>query len=71
VIEQGTNKLLAIWGLPGYSLKGIEKEFSKHHLTELEAEIHLIHLRQGIEEYREASQEDRDATVTKWKFLYN
>ncbi|EEY17393.1 CHIP6 [Verticillium alfalfae VaMs.102] len=53
----------------GYSMKGIEKEYSRHHLTKLKAEIFLIRIRQGIEEFRESTQEERDGAVAQWKRL--
>ncbi|KAI5459459.1 hypothetical protein BGZ63DRAFT_361259 [Mariannaea sp. PMI_226] len=57
----------SIFGLLGYPLKGLEKEFSKRHLTKLRAEVFLIRLRQGIEDMREASQEEKDAVFERWK----
>ena len=59
----------AVFGLPGYTLKGVEKEFSKHHLTKLRAEIMLIRLRQGIEEFQQATKEEKDAVIERWKAL--
>ncbi|KAH6874044.1 hypothetical protein B0T10DRAFT_588226 [Thelonectria olida] len=57
----------SIFSLPGYTLKGVEKEVSKHHLTKLKAEIMLIRLRQGIDDFRWATAEEREAVVTRWK----
>jgi hypothetical protein len=57
----------AVFGLPGYTLKGFEKEFHKHHLTKLRAEIYLIRIRQGIEEFRAATTAEKDAVVERWK----
>ncbi|KAH7018846.1 glycosyltransferase family 28 domain-containing protein [Ilyonectria destructans] len=59
----------SIFGLPGYTLKGIEKEFSKHHLTKLKAEIFLIRLRQGIEAFRHATLEEKEIVVKRWKCM--
>lgn len=56
----------AVFGLPGYTLKGVEKEFHKHHLTKLRAEIYLIRLRQGIEALQEASEEEKAAVIERW-----
>ncbi|KAI8206162.1 Sterol 3-beta-glucosyltransferase UGT80B1 [Colletotrichum sp. SAR 10_65] len=61
------NIFAAIFGLPGYTLKGIEKELSKHRLTKLKAEILLIRLRQGINEFRRSTPEERDEVVERWK----
>ncbi|KAH7140060.1 hypothetical protein B0J13DRAFT_639354, partial [Dactylonectria estremocensis] len=57
----------AIFAVPGYTLKGIEKEVSKHHLTKLKSEIMLIRLRQGLDDFRWATPEEREAVVTRWK----
>ncbi|CRK36045.1 hypothetical protein BN1708_006903 [Verticillium longisporum] len=63
------NLASALFALPGYSMKGIEKEYSRHHLTKLKAEIFLIRIRQGIEEFRESTQEERGEAVAQWKRL--
>ncbi|KAH6604456.1 glycosyltransferase family 1 protein [Trichoderma cornu-damae] len=55
------------FGLPGYALKGVEKELQKHHLTNCKAEIILIRLRQGIEAFRNATPQERDEVVRRWK----
>ncbi|ENH74210.1 UDP-sugar-dependent glycosyltransferase 52 [Fusarium oxysporum f. sp. cubense race 1] len=59
----------AIFGLPGYTLKGIEKELAKHHLTKLKGEVLLIRLRQGINDWREAPVEERQEAVRRWNAL--
>ncbi|KAJ6780273.1 hypothetical protein PWT90_10506 [Aphanocladium album] len=56
----------AIFGLPGYTLKGVERALSKRHLTKLKAEILLIRLRKSLMEFRDASAEEREAVVDKW-----
>jgi len=60
----------ATFGLPGYTLKGVEKELSKRNLTEIKAEMYLIRLRQSIEEYQDASESERQEAVTRWKKLH-
>jgi hypothetical protein len=65
-----TNIMAGIFGIGGYSLKGVEKEFAKRRLTRLKAELLLIRMRQGIEEYMEASEEERLEAVKRWKSLY-
>ncbi|KAL7782512.1 hypothetical protein V8C37DRAFT_397885, partial [Trichoderma ceciliae] len=55
------------FGLPGYTLKGVEKELQKHHLTNCKAEIILIRLRQGIEAFRKSTAHERDEVVRRWK----
>ncbi|KAH7184107.1 hypothetical protein BKA60DRAFT_613781 [Fusarium oxysporum] len=59
----------AIFGLLGYTLKGIEKEFSKHHLTSLKAEILLIRLGQGIDDFSQATPEGKEMVVERWRCL--
>ncbi|PTB62710.1 glycosyltransferase family 1 protein [Trichoderma citrinoviride] len=54
------------FGLPGYTLKGLEKELQKHHLTNCKAEIILIRLRQGIEAFRRATPQERDEVIRRW-----
>ncbi|KAG7041707.1 glycosyltransferase family 28 domain-containing protein [Colletotrichum scovillei] len=58
------NLFAAIFGLPGYTLKGIEKEFSKHRLTALKAEVLLIRLRQGIDDFRRSTEAERNEPYT-------
>ncbi|KAI2616664.1 glycosyltransferase family 28 domain-containing protein [Hypomontagnella submonticulosa] len=59
-----------VFGLPGYTLKGIEKKLSKHRLTELKAEILLIRFRQGMEDFRHVSDEDKREIIERWKTLH-
>ncbi|KAF6798241.1 udp- transferase [Colletotrichum sojae] len=64
------NLAAALFGLPGYTLKGIEKELSKHQTTKLKAEVLLIRLRQGINDFRSATPEEREEVIERWnKFL--
>ncbi|KAH7131452.1 glycosyltransferase family 28 domain-containing protein [Dactylonectria estremocensis] len=57
----------SIFGLPGYTLKGIEKECSRRHLGKLKAEILLIRLRQGIDDFRKATPAEKEEVVQRWK----
>ncbi|XP_014559220.1 glycosyltransferase family 1 protein [Bipolaris victoriae FI3] len=57
----------AIWGLPGYTLKGIECALSKHRVTPLQTELYLIRLRQGARDLELASDEERGNVVARWK----
>ncbi|CEJ79832.1 hypothetical protein VHEMI00049 [[Torrubiella] hemipterigena] len=57
----------AIFAIPGYTLKGVEKSLSKRHLTKLKAEIILIRLRQAIGDFRDATGEEREAVITAWE----
>jgi heme-degrading monooxygenase HmoA len=60
-------EVTAIFAVPGYALKGVEKELAKHRLTKLKSEVLLIRLRQGIEDFRTAAPEERAAVVTLWE----
>jgi hypothetical protein len=60
---------LAIFGLPGYFLKGIERGFLARHLTALQAEIFFIQLRRSAVRYRSASDAEKAEVVAKWKEL--
>jgi hypothetical protein len=59
----------AVFGLPGYFLKGIERELLKRHLTAVQAEIFLIQLRRSSLEFRRSSEDERAEVVEKWKVL--
>ncbi|KAH3904265.1 hypothetical protein HBH56_237920 [Parastagonospora nodorum] len=61
--------MAACWGLPGYTLKGIEREINKHRLTSLQAEIYLIRLRQSLVDFDSATPEDKARVVEGWKTL--
>lgn len=60
---------IAIWGLPGYTLKGIERALSKHRLTTLQAELYLIRLRQAVRDMEKATEEERMEVVARWEKL--
>ena len=61
--------LLAIFGLPGYFLKGVERGLLARHLTTLQAEIFLIQLRRSSFAFRKATEAERVEVVEKWKKL--
>lgn len=60
---------LAIFGLPGYFLKGVERGLLARHLTTLQAEIFLINLRRSALEFRRANEAEKKETLAKWKDL--
>ncbi|KAF2681820.1 glycosyltransferase family 1 protein [Lentithecium fluviatile CBS 122367] len=64
------NVLAALFGLPGYTLKGLEKELTKRHTTKLKAEILLVRIRQGLEEFTHSTLEEREEVVQRWKSLH-
>ncbi|KAG9500430.1 hypothetical protein J7337_008908 [Fusarium musae] len=59
----------ACFGLPGYALKGFEKEMMKHTTTRLKAELLLIRLRQGHDDWQKATEGEREEVVRRWKAL--
>lgn len=63
------NGSIAVFSLPGYTLKGVEKELSRHRLTELMAEIKLIRLRQAIAHFGESAPPERENAVINWDAL--
>ncbi|KAF2824116.1 UDP-Glycosyltransferase/glycogen phosphorylase [Ophiobolus disseminans] len=65
----GCHTMAAIWGVPGYTLKGIERALTKHRLTTLQAELYLIRLRQTNSDLQHASQEEKAQVLENWKQL--
>jgi hypothetical protein len=61
--------LLAIFALPGYFLKGIERGLLARHVTPLQAEIFFIQLRRAAVGYRSASEAEKADVVAKFKEL--
>lgn len=41
----------------------------KRHMTSLKAEILLIRLRQGIEDWRKVTETEKNEVVRRWKIL--
>ncbi len=61
----------ATFGLPGYTLKGIEKQCMKYGLPKLRAEVLLIRLRKTIDEYQNAPEEEVAEACRRWKSLHS
>lgn len=57
----------AIWGLPGYSFKGIYMELTKHFGSSTQNYIIAARTAQGYEEFKASSTEDRNKIVAAWK----
>lgn len=51
-------------------MKGIEREINKYRLTSLQAEIYLIRLRQAIDTFEIASQEEKDRVLESWERIH-
>ena len=59
----------AILGVPGYTLKGLEKQFEKRFDRELKAKILEVRLRQGMVAYGRASKEEKEQIISRWREL--
>lgn len=62
--------MIAVWGVPGYTLKGIERQLSKHRLTTLQAELYLIRLRQAVSDKAKSTAEERRRIVERWRVMH-
>ena len=56
----------AIWGLPGYTFKGIYKEIQKHLGSSVQNYIVAARTAQGYDEWHRSSREERIDVVQKW-----
>ncbi|KIW66975.1 hypothetical protein PV04_06255 [Phialophora macrospora] len=56
-----------IWGLPGYTAKGIYNEISKHFGSSVQNYIIAARTAQGFEDWKNSSPEERQRIVTAWK----
>lgn len=59
--------LAAVTGLPGYTLKGIEKQLEKRTDRVLQAEILKVRLQQGLSEFKRSTVEKREDILQRWK----
>lgn len=60
---------LAIWGLPGYTFKGIYKELQKHLGSSVQNYIVAARTAQGYDEWHNSSQEERLDVVSRWQSI--
>lgn len=60
---------IAIWGLPGYTFKGIYKELQKHLGSSVQNYIVAARTAQGYDEWHTASQEERLGVVGRWQSI--
>lgn len=56
-----------IWGLPGYTAKGIYSEISKHFGSSVQNYIIAARTAQGFEDWKNSSPEERQNIVNAWK----
>ena len=59
----------AIWGLPGYTFKGIYKEIQKHLGSSVQNYIVAARTAQGYDEWHKSSHEERLDVVRRWHAL--
>ena len=59
----------AIWGLPGYTFKGIYKELQKHLGSSVQNYIVAARTAQGYDEWHNSSQEERLDVVSRWQSI--
>lgn len=56
-----------IWGLLGYPLHGISRGIERSYGEDRRNYIVKSRIRQGLEEWESASQEERDEVLDKWQ----
>jgi UDP:flavonoid glycosyltransferase YjiC (YdhE family) len=56
-----------IWGLPGYTAKGIYAEVAKHFGSSVQNYIIAARTAQGFEDWKNSTPEEREAIVKAWK----
>ncbi|KAF4624206.1 hypothetical protein G7Y89_g13965 [Cudoniella acicularis] len=73
-IGQGAGGLIfktsaAAIGLPGYTLKGVEKQFQKRHDRSLKAKLLAIRMRQSLLEFEGTTKEEKEEIIKRWREL--
>ncbi|KAK6383613.1 hypothetical protein LTS17_002905 [Exophiala oligosperma] len=56
-----------IWGLPGYTAKGIYAEVAKHFGSSVQNYIIAARTAQGFDEWKNSTPEERESIVRAWK----
>lgn len=59
--------MIAAFGVPGYTLKGLEKQLRKRYDRDLKAKLITVRLRQGIAEFEQASKEQKEEITKRWE----
>lgn len=59
----------AAFAIPGYTLKGIERQFEKRLDRCLKTNLLATRMKQGIAEYKTASEEDKQLILKRYKEL--
>jgi len=56
----------AAFGMPGYTLKGLEKQLEKRYSRGLKANLLVVRIKQGILAFERASEEEREEIRKRW-----
>jgi hypothetical protein len=59
----------AAFGLTGYTLKGVEKQFEKRYDRGMKANLLAIRLKQGLRDFGQATEEEKQDILKRWKDL--
>jgi len=59
----------AAFAIPGYTLKGLERQLEKRRNRYLKAKILHTRIEQGINEYKRAGQEEKDQILKRLREL--
>lgn len=65
----GTLICLAIWGVPGYTFKGIYKEIQRHLGSSVQNYIVAARTAQGYDEWHSSTQEERNEAIGRWHII--
>ena len=60
---------IAIWGLPGYTFKGIYKELQKRLGSSVQSYIVAARTAQGYDEWHRSTQEERLDAISRWQAI--
>jgi hypothetical protein len=58
-----------IWGIPGYSFKGVHKELRKLKGPGIHSFVRGTRIIQGLKEYDGSSEEEKRSVLGRWEFL--
>lgn len=57
----------AVFGLPGYTLKGLEKQLEKRHSRFFKASLLVVRIKQGILDFERSTEEEKEEIKRRWK----
>lgn len=59
----------AAFGVPGYTLKGLEKQLEKRYSRGLKAGLLVVRIKQGIVAFGRASEGEKEEVRRRWREL--